>query len=198
MRRARILSQGFSEAMRPVIQLELDRPLESELRGLELDMTLVKHREHRSLRQNAYYWQLLSEVAGALRVPITEAHNRMLRDYGQPYIVDGRQVYVPFPDTDEVERELLRAETYHVAPTDKVKEGQGGRTFRWYRMIRGSSDYNTAEMSRLVDGLVEQAKQMGIETLTPDELQRMRAYEQQREGEKRRAGAGEVAERAGA
>ena len=41
-------------------------------------------------------------------------------------------------------------------------------------MLRGSSDYNTYEMSKLIDGCVQEAKYLGIETLTPEELERMK------------------------
>ena len=38
----------------------------------------------------------------------------------------------------------------------------------------GSSAYDTAEMSRLIDSLVSEAKSLGIETLTPNELERLK------------------------
>lgn len=44
-----------------------------------------------------------------------------------------------------------------------------------YKVIRGQSDYNTMEMSTFIDGLVDEAKMLGIETLTYDELERMKA-----------------------
>ena len=48
-------------------------------------------------------------------------------------------------------------------------------------MLRGSSTYNTEEMSKLIDGLVSECKEQGIETLPPEELERMmQAYEQNR------------------
>jgi 16S rRNA U1498 N3-methylase RsmE len=42
-------------------------------------------------------------------------------------------------------------------------------------VMRGSHTYNTAEMSRLIDATVEEAKELGVETLTPDQLERMKA-----------------------
>ena len=46
--------------------------------------------------------------------------------------------------------------------------------YRTYMMLRGSSDYDTREMSELIDGTVSEAKQMGIETLPPHEIERMK------------------------
>lgn len=41
-------------------------------------------------------------------------------------------------------------------------------------MIKGSSEYDTAEMAHFIDSIVEEAKELGIETSTPDELERMK------------------------
>jgi hypothetical protein len=38
----------------------------------------------------------------------------------------------------------------------------------------GSSTYNTAQMSLLIDHLVQDAKALGIETMTPQELEALK------------------------
>ena len=38
----------------------------------------------------------------------------------------------------------------------------------------GSHTYDTEEMSRLIDGVVTECRELGIETLPPDELKRMK------------------------
>ena len=45
----------------------------------------------------------------------------------------------------------------------------------YYKIMRGSHTYNTAEMARLIDGTVSEAKDLGIETLSPTELERIKA-----------------------
>jgi hypothetical protein len=40
--------------------------------------------------------------------------------------------------------------------------------------MRGSHTYDSREMSRLIDGTVSEAKELGIETLSPAELERMK------------------------
>ena len=113
----------------------------------------------------------------------TELHNRMLRSYGQKQYLDGKLVTVMIPDTEEAERSALKAETYHIQPTAQTIQGQGGTRYRQYLLLRGSSDYDTREMSVLLDGMINEAQQQGIETLTPAELEKIREYE--REAEKR-------------
>lgn len=147
-----------------------------KIKNLEkLSVRIVRYREKRSLDANAYYWKLLSKVAEAMHVSMPFAHNFFLRRYGQIELFDDQAVYVVIPDTDEAEKRVWEAETYHLKPTSQVKTGKDGRMYRTYMMLRGSSSYDTKEMSKLIDGLVSEAKEMGIETLPPNELEHMKA-----------------------
>ena len=152
-----------------------------KLIGSAIRLDIVKWREKRSSDANAYYWCLLSEFADVIRFSKPYAHNYMLRRYGQREIVDGRLLYVILPDGDNGSRIADEAETYHIVPTSEVKFGTDGTAFRTYIMLRGSHTYDTNEMSKLIDGLVSECKEQGIETLPPEELERMmQAYEQNR------------------
>ena len=142
---------------------------------------VIEHKEKRSLNQNSYYWKLLSQVADKLRMSKSCLHNNMLRHYGQRMMIDDKCVYVPIPDTDEAENTALESETVHLKPTSSITTGKDGVTYRYYVMLRGSHEYNTYEMSVLVEGIVQEARQLGIETLTPAELEDMRRLEQMAE-----------------
>lgn len=141
----------------------------------KLSIEAKKYREKRSLDANAYYWQLVTQIAEAINSSISFVHNYLLRKYGQVLIIDDKMAFVVLPDTDEASRKADEADTFHVKPTSQVKVGKDGKTYRTYIMLRGSSDCNTYEMSKLIDGCVSEAKYLGIETLTPDELERMKA-----------------------
>ena len=82
-------------------------------------------------------------------------------------------VYLILPDTEDGESRALEAETFHIKPTTEVNIGVDGTTYRTYKMLRGSSTYDTKEMSRLIEGLVAECKDQGIDTLPPDEFNRM-------------------------
>lgn len=141
--------------------------------------TAKKYREKRSLDANAYYWQLITKLSGVMRLSKPHLHNMMLRRYGQPEIIDGRMVYVVLPDSDSGEKTANRAETYHIRPTSEVHAGNDGKRFRTYVMLRGSSTYDTREMSHLIDGLVQECREQGIETMPPEEFEcMMEAYDQ--------------------
>lgn len=148
-----------------------------ELDGLkalgELCVECRKYKKKRSPDANAYYWQLLTKLAEALRISKPAAHNMMLRRYGQMEFLDGMKVRIPVPDTEGAEQAALEAQTYHIRPTSQVMEGKDGKTYRTYVMLRGSSTYDTGEMGELIEGLVSECRELGIETLPPEELERM-------------------------
>ena len=150
-----------------------------EINGRDLTITAKQFRMKRSLDANAYYWQLLTKLADKLCISKPHMHNILLRRYGQPEIIDGKRIYLVLPDSDKGCRKAEEAETYHIRPTAQVKTGGDGLMYRTYIMLRGSSTYDTREMSVLIEGLVSECKDQGIETLPPEELQRMmQVYDQ--------------------
>lgn len=138
---------------------------------------IKEHREKRSLSQNSYYWKLLSILARKLHMSNARLHNLMLRECAPPFSIGGKVAMQPIPDTEDAENDVLEAETYHLRPTSGTITGSDGTLFRWYVVLRGSSTFNTEEMSALLDRLIEDCKEQNIETLPPDELARMRAEE---------------------
>lgn len=141
----------------------------------KLDIRLKQHREKRSLDANAYYWCLLTKLARIHGWSNAEAHNRMLRDYGQYERVEGQLIAVPLPDTDQTEREVLSKMEYHLALSPKVTVMKD-ETKRVYLLLRGSSTYNTEEMARLISGLIEECRYSGIpdsEIMTPFEKRKL-------------------------
>lgn len=146
----------------------------------------VLFKPKRSKQQNAYYWVLVTEIANVMRKSKSVIHNMMLRDYGQPLLINGEHPYVFIADTDEAEDEVLRAETYHLKPTGHIKEGKLGHDYRAYYPLLGSSELDTREMSILLDGTIQEAQAIGIQTLTPDAVARMREEDRRIEEARRK------------
>lgn len=142
---------------------------ESIKQGRPYTVEIKEFRKKRSLDQNALYWKILGEFAGAMKMSNAEAHNRMLRDYGQLKRYGDKIGLVVLPDTEEIERQTLEDMTEHLKPTSQVKEGNDGRMYRTYMMLKGSSSYDTAEMTRLLDGLIEECRQIGIDVISDQE-----------------------------
>lgn len=142
---------------------------------------LEPHKEKRRLTQNAYYWKLLELIAIKTHISKAELHNINLRHLGLIERVGNNPVYVMLEDTEKVEKQTLQAETYHLAPRRETKQGKDGKTYRYYVMLRGSSDYNVQEFSALVDMAIQDAKEQGIEVLSKDELEHIRELERNNE-----------------
>jgi hypothetical protein len=144
-----------------------------ELKGCDkLSLEIRKYRVKRSLDANAYYWTLITKLATVLETSNAEQHNRMLALYGYPEIIDGKHCLVVLPDTEDAQNKIMKAEEYHLKPTSDVREGNDGKSYRTYVLLRGSRTYNTEEMARLINGLISECKDARIpdsEIAAPDE-----------------------------
>ena len=145
------------------------------IKDKELSIKVTQYRKHRSLDANAYYWTILSQLAEKLHVSKPYLHNIMLRKYGQAEYFSGKAAITMLPDTDETIEKIAEMQEAHFAPTSKVVLGKDGINYRAYKLLRGSHSYDSREMSELINGLVEDAQDAGIEILTPAEIERMMA-----------------------
>lgn len=133
-----------------------------ELEEYELDIKFDKHREKRSLNANNYAWALMSKIADKLCTTKEMIYAHFLResnffeedDDGMPISV------VANPKID-------MSATGHWCFI-----GWSGNNKIWL-LMKGSSEYNTYQMSKFIGSIVNEAKELGIETLTPRELAQM-------------------------
>ena len=160
--------------------LSPEMPQIGNLMGKPIQFTIKERKARRSLDANAYYWLLLGKLGDALRISKSELHNIMLRRYGQFYIVDGQAVYIVIPDTDEAQKKVDNDEHFHLRPTSQVKMGKDRKMYRTYMLLKGSHEFDSREMSILIDGLVSECKEAGIETATPEEIARMKKLYEER------------------
>ena len=157
-----------------VIQLEVnDARLYDKLKDEVLDVDIKKHREKRSLNANAYFHVLCGKIAEVQELSHTIVHNMMIAEYGQ-MDEDIKNIIM------DADIPWEKVQTIHLRPTTATRMMDNGKLYRVYIVMRGSHTYDTKEMSRLIDGTIQEAKQLGIETMTPDELERMmRAWQPQ-------------------
>ena len=128
----------------------------------KLRIKAVQYREKRSLDANAYLWVLLQKLAEVLRTDKWSVYLQMLKRYGQfTYIVVK-------PGAVEAVKKQWR-ECEEIGEID-VNGTKGVQMLCYY----GSSTYDTKEMSVLIDGVVSECQELGIETLPPAELQRIK------------------------
>lgn len=129
---------------------------------LELDDTKIyevkEYKEKRNLDQNAKYWKLLNELALTLKIGIEELHFKMLKDYSQRY-----EILVP----KDIK---LRGIEYYERKSKIIRNGQ---EFIVYQIFTPSHELNTREFALLLQGLCDECKEQGIETLSPNELKKL-------------------------
>ena len=134
-----------------------------------LDIKAEKHSKKRSLDANAYFHVLVGKIAEALTISKAHAKNIVISKYGQVQLLpDGEAMIYKSNAPVEYMREL---ETLHSIPVKFSEEN--GKEVVFYKIYRGSHTYNSQEMNVLIQGTVADAKELGIETLTPTELRRM-------------------------
>lgn len=175
--RAWAVNKSFDMQNRPLITLRVaDRTyLNSEfLDGRELDLSLKEFKPRRSLNANAYMWALIGKIAEAMRISQDEVYHKVLCDYGT-YDTDGGVTQILSIRADAKLTGWLYIHTKPIKTVDLE-----GKKFTHYALIKGSSDYNTKEMSFLLDGVIYEAKELGIEVMTPEELERLNGYDHTR------------------
>lgn len=141
------------------------RSLYDDLRDADIDLAVKKWREKRSLDANGYFWVLADKVAKSLGADKVDVYRNAVKDIG------GVSEIVCVKD-EAVEK--LRSGWEHNGlgwQTDALTSKIPGCTN--VVLHYGSSTYDTKQMSALIDHIVQDAKSIGIETATPEELARM-------------------------
>lgn len=119
-----------------------------------------EYKQKRSLTANAYFWVLVNEIANVTKQSKDEIHLQMLKEYGQ------NEVFSIRSDID-----VSRYLKYY----EEIGKGKVNRKeFTHYRVFKGSSEMDSREMAILIDGVVQEAEQLGIPTLTPAEIARLK------------------------
>ena len=141
--------------------------------GKKYCVEVKEHRERRSLKANNYAWELMEQIAKASKVDKREVYHQMLMAYGTDKRIDGELYTV----TLKAEIELsLKTDEYLYVHTSFIGESVlNGKLAYHYKVIKGSSEYNTKEMSDFIDGIVQEAQQLDIDTRTPDEIALMKS-----------------------
>lgn len=136
-----------------------------DLANEEVSVVIKKYRKKRSLSANAYCWVLIDKIAQVTGRPKSEIYREEIRDIGGV----SKTVCCRVNDAPSIVNFWK-------------KNGLGWQTEELDSKIEGcvclvlyagSSVYDTKQMSVLIDHLVEDCRSLNIETLPPDELERM-------------------------
>ncbi|MBE6628005.1 MAG: hypothetical protein E7629_03675 [Ruminococcaceae bacterium] len=127
----------------------------------KLSIEIKPYRQHRSLNANAYAWTLIGKIADAVRAGKDEIYLKCLKRHGQSELISVLS-HVPIGNY---------VKYYEEAGESKLN----GKMFTHYRVYKGSSEFDTREMSIFIDGVVSEAKNLGIQTETPNQIAEMKA-----------------------
>lgn len=175
----RLVDLALGRNRKQRVTVELDQDFEAafdELSGQELEIEIKKQRKRRSLDANAYFWSLAGKLAGKLRISPTEVYRNYIPDIG------GNCEAVTV--SEQGAGKLMEMWSAH--GKGWLTEMLPGSAPGYVTMLLyyGSSTYDTAQMSRLIDMIVMDCKTNGIETLTPDKLDAMKEKWSYAQGDK--------------
>jgi hypothetical protein len=134
----------------------IDYLLEQEDKTFEVKL----YRKKRSNNANGYAWHLLNEMSNVLRASKDDIYVQMLKRYGQSEMVS------VLSDID-----VGGYFKYYEPIANTTLQG---KEFTHYRVYKGSSEYDTREMSIFIDGIVSEAKELNIETMPESEIERLK------------------------
>jgi len=158
---------------KPKLTIQLDNQMlvrYDEIKDLEdLDITIEKHKEKRSINANAYCWKLCQEIANKIGSTKEEIYREAIHGKGPFEIVPIKKIAVEkFISSWNKNGLGWIAEVFG----DSKLEG-----FTNVIIYYGSSTFDKKQMSYLLDYLVQEAKNLGIQTLDDLEFENMmKAY----------------------
>lgn len=142
-------------------QLDIVEELKNEDK---LNIELKKYRKHRSLDANAYFWKLLTELCELAEIDTVEEYKRRIKELGI-----FRQFKIEKDNIKTFEKMWTAqgiAWFCEIADTTYI----GDTEFKIINAYYGSSSFNSKQMSRLIDGVVQDCKAYGIETKPQEEI----------------------------
>lgn len=138
----------------------------------KLSIKICKYRQKRSLDANRYFWHLCGELAKKL------SDEGVLHTKEDIYRDAIKKIGVWIDDEVIPEKVQWRCAAWERLGTGWITErvdfsADGNREI--IRFYYGSSQYNTKQMSKLIDNIVQDCKEQGIQTMTPDQIAEMKA-----------------------
>lgn len=159
---------SFTAKGSPIITLEINEKAEAlnmveELHDADvLSIKIGRKSKKRSLDANAYCWVLISKLAGKLNITKTEVYRSAIKEIGGNCDTVCVQDKAVNSLREGWERNGIGWQT------DKFPSKIDGCTN--VVLYYGSSTYDVAQMSRLINIILQECRQLGIETKSQEEI----------------------------
>lgn len=115
------------------------------------------YKEKRNNNQNSRYWTLLYKLSLKLKIGVQELHKQMLRDYSKQGVICALSDY-----------DMSGVKYYDI----KSKFKKDGKEYIVYHVYTPSHELKTDEFAILLNGLIQEAIQQGIDVRSPEEIKR--------------------------
>jgi hypothetical protein len=129
--------------------------------------TLERKYEKRSNDANRYCWTLLEKLAKELNMPKEDIYRDQVRDVPQKPL----KVLIKASEVDDEIKLWQKNGLGWYA--DIVGESTEHKGFVWIDKFKGSSQFDRKQMAVLIDNVIYECQELGIETRTPDEIAKM-------------------------
>ena len=172
--KSKIKSISFTSDGKPLLLFEMSNKEVLQYEKIfddDVDIKIKKYSEHRSLNANAYAWKLMGLLAEAVRISKEEVYHKMLCRYGALKEDDnGNAMTISIRSNID----LSKADEYLYIHSSYIgKSTAGENDFSHYRLLKGSSEYDKAEMARFIDGIVQECENLEIPTIQQSEVDGM-------------------------
>ncbi len=168
------ISTSYSESGQQLITLALTSKADiSDLKAIIANKKLIaieckEHRKKRSLDANAYFHVLVSKIAEAMNLGEDETKIKMVLEYGSIMRDEnGDKVGFKLPASVNVNNIYKYAKWFD-------ERMENGHKFNCYIIYEHTHNLDSKQMARLIDGTIYEAKELGIETLPPDEIKALK------------------------
>ena len=142
----------------------LAKMLCDKFKGDFVDIQVEKWSDKRSLQANAYFHVLVNKIAEATKSSMDDVKKLLVSQYGTlARGSDGKYMAAKVPKNTDIEK--IYPYFRHI--------GEDENGLDMYLFFKHTSDLNKEEMNRLISGTVDEARALNIETLTPQEIERM-------------------------
>jgi len=121
----------------------------------------------KTVKANAYFWQLVTKLAQSVGTDKESMYTEILARYTAPV------------DHIEIKRceakQILKMLSLHYAVVKQVGEYKRGHFYYCeYEVYRGVSTFNRKEFAKLIDSVIQECNEAGIETLPSSEIERLK------------------------
>ena len=137
-----------------------------DLKADAVKVEIKKASKHRSLSANNYAWVLIDQIAAVTGKTETEVYQTAIREIGGVSDFYGMKeaAYESFCEMWTKD---------HLGRQVEIIPGSAKPGWINVRAWKGSSDFDSAQMARLIDSLIQEAEQQGIPTVSDKEVERM-------------------------